>query len=295
MRISMMTNFFGKRLNGEYTPFSESMKRCKAAGFSVLNISFCSALAGKTELVKDNWEELMHNLRDEAEKEGIEFSQSHSVYIPEIPGDIEEEKPETLEIFKEMTRRSIMASSILGVKWAVIHPVEIRKGNIGNIEANIKKNMAFYDEAFDLAKKHNVGLAFENMPEYANKKHRFTSTVYELCELIDAFNDSGIGACWDFGHGHILYGDHHAAALRTLGKRLKATHVHDNRGTDDEHMFPFHGTTDWYSIMPVLKEIGYEGDFSFETHNESRRLPESLKDDTAKVGYEIAKYCMSLV
>ncbi|NLN64878.1 MAG: sugar phosphate isomerase/epimerase [Clostridiaceae bacterium] len=290
MRISLMTGFFGFKSNGEYTSLLESMKRCKAAGFSVQDICFCRALTGQTELAKDNWKELINNIRNEAEKEGIEFSQSHLVYLP---GDLEEQSPETLENFKEMMVRSIIASSMLGVKWAVLHPVELRISDFGNTEANIKKNIEFYHETVELAKKNNVGLAFENMTE-SKKKHRFTGTAYELCELIDAFNDSGIGACWDFGHGNMLYKDQ-TIALKTLGKRLKATHINDNRGTADDHMFPFHGTVDWHSIMPVFKEIGYEGDFTYETHNESKGLSEPLKDSIAKIGYKIAEYCMTLV
>jgi len=291
MRISIMTNFFGAKSNGEYASYSESMKRCKAAGFSVLDICFCSAMSGRTDLAKENWKEIMYSLRDEAEKEGIEFSQAHAVHLPVIAGDIEDYKPETLEIFNEMMQRSIMAGSTLGVKWAVLHPVELRKGIIGNIKENIRKNIEFYGETVELAKKYNVGLAFENMNE--RKKHRFTSSVFELCELVDAFNDSAIGACWDFGHGNLLYNDQ-TIALKALGMRLKATHVHDNLGTKDDHMFPFHGTVNWHSIMPVLKEIGYEGDFSFETGKVSMRLPEPLKDIIAKTGYEIGVYCLSL-
>lgn len=290
MRISLMTGFFGFKNSGEYTSVSEAMKRCKAAGFSVQDACFCRALTGQTELAKDNWQELIYSIKDEAEKLGIEFSQSHAVYLS---GDLEEQTPEILEIFKVMMQRSIIVSSILGVKWVVLHPVELRKSDFANTKANIKKNIEFYDETIELAKKNNVGIAFENMTEY-KKKHRFASTAYELVELIDYFNDIVVGACWDFGHGNMLYTDQ-TIALRTLGKRLKATHVNDNKGTADDHMFPFHGTVDWHSIMPVLKEIGYEGDFNFETHNESKRLNEPLKDSIAKIGHEIAEYCMSLV
>jgi len=290
MRASLMTGFFGFKANGEYTSFFESMKRCKAAGFTVQDICFCRALTGQTELADDNWEKLMYDLREEAEKEGVEFSQSHPVYLP---GDLEEQSADMLEHFNEMMRRSIIASSVLGVKWAVLHPVELRISDLGNTKVNIEKNIEFYSGTIELANKYNVGIAFENMTEN-KKKHRFAGTAYELCELVDAFNDSNVGVCWDFGHANLLYTDQ-TMALRTLGKRLKATHVNDNRGQTDDHMFPFHGTVDWHAIMPVLKEIGYEGDFNFETHNESKRLPEPLKDSIAKMGYDIANYCLSLV
>ena len=111
--------------------------------------------------------------------------------------------------------------------------------------------------------------------------------------LIDACNDPGVGACWDFGHGNFIFQDQREQ-LRLLGKRLKATHVDDNYGKADEHMFPFHGSVDWHAVIPVLVEIGYEGDFTFETHKEFTRLPEHLKDMVAKTGYEIGQYCLSL-
>jgi L-ribulose-5-phosphate 3-epimerase len=291
MRLSTSTNFFAYKGEGEYTSYIESMKRCKAAGFNVLDANFCSALNGKTDLAKDNWQEIMTDIRNEAEKLGVEFSQSHPVFIP---GSIYNKPPETMEIYKKMMERSIIASSILGVKWAVLHPIEEKILTEFDMDANIRANFKFFASAVELAKKNNVGVAFENMLEKVTTKRRFSSHAGELVALVDAYNDPGVGACWDFGHGNLLYKDQRVA-LRTLGKRLKATHVDDNYGLDDDHMFPFHGTVDWHSIMPVLREIGYEGDFTYEAHKEFYKLPEAIKDSLAKVAYEIGVYCLSLV
>jgi len=51
----------------------------------------------------------------------VVFSQSHPVFVPRDPA---EQPPEKMELYREMMRRSIIASGILGVKWAVIHPIE---------------------------------------------------------------------------------------------------------------------------------------------------------------------------
>jgi sugar phosphate isomerase/epimerase len=51
----------------------------------------------------------------------------------------------------------------------------------------------------------------------------------------------------------------------------------------------------WHEVLPVLAEIGYEGDFTYETHKEFTRLPEQVKDVVAKAGYDIGRYCLSLV
>nr|WP_275984135.1 sugar phosphate isomerase/epimerase family protein [Paenibacillus hamazuiensis] len=267
------------------------MRRCRTAGFQVLDVSFCHAIFGKTELVKDDWEKQMYEIRNEAESLGIEFSQSHPVFLPGHPEDHPADKR---QLYREMMERSIIASSILGVKWAALHPIEAKKTEAAfDLEANIKANFEHFAPVVELAIKHNVGVAFENMIERASSKRRFCSHAGELAALVDAYNDRAVGACWDFGHGNFLYKDQRFA-LRTLGGRLKSTHVNDNYGQEDEHMFPFHGNVDWAAIMPVLTEIGYEGDFSFETHNEFDRLPESIKDTLAKTGYEIGMYCLSL-
>lgn len=290
MRLSISTSIFGNKRDGGYISYVESLKRCKAAGFNVLDACFYEAIYGKSDLVKDKWQEVIFDLRNEAEKLGIEFSQSHPVFMPD---NMKNKSIEIQETFKEMMERSIIASSILGVKWAALHPVEEKVISEFDTEANIRANFEYFPSVVELAKKHNVGVAFENMMEKGTVKRRFSSHAGELAALVDAYNDPGVGACWDFGHGNFLYKDQRIA-LRTLGKRLKATHVADNYGVDDDHMFPFHGTVDWHSILPVFTEIGYEGDFTFETHNEFEKLPDSIKDSVAKVAYEIGSYCLSL-
>jgi len=288
MRLSTSTNFFAYKPNGEYTPYRESMKRLKEAGFRVQDVNFCSAIAGATDLAKDNWQERIEDLRDEAEKEGVEFTQSHPVFLSGPYGSHSEEKR---EIYHRMMRRSIVASSILGVKWAVLHPFPGKAGAEFDPEAIVRENLELHAEELELAKKLNVGIAFENMIEKSAR--RFGSRAEDLIALLDACNDPGVGACWDFGHGNFIYPDQREP-LRMLGKRLKATHVNDNYGASDEHMFPFHGSVAWKDVVPVLAEIGYEGDFTFETHKEFTRLPEHLKDQLARIGFEIGQYCLSL-
>lgn len=291
MRLSTQTSFFNSsKKDGKYASMVDAIRRCNAAGFKVFEASFCRALYNQNDIVEDNWEQLTDELRNEAEKLGVEFKQSHPVFIP---GNYDEKPAELQEMYHKMMERSIIASSILGVKWAVLHPVEERKVTAFDTEYNIKKNKEFFGPVIELAKKHNVGIIFENMLERESSKRRFCSHAGELAALIDSFNDPDIGACWDFGHGNFLYKDQRIA-LNTLGKRLKGTHVQDNNGKEDDHMLPFHGNIDWYSIMPFLTEMGYEGDFNFEIHKEFDNMPEQVRDDLAKVAYKVGMYCLSL-
>ena len=83
-------------------------------------------------------------------------------------------------------------------------------------------------------------------------------------------------------------------ALRVMGKRLKATHVADNSGKLDDHILPFQGNVNWRSILPVLSEIGYEGDLTFEIHNSTSRLPDHLVDATAALCEQVGRYLLDL-
>lgn len=290
MRLSTSTCLFAQTKERGYIPYIESMKRCKAAGFIVQDINFCAAIRGQTELAGDEWKDKIHELANEAVREGVEFSQSHPVFLSE---NIDDASSEKREVFHKMMERSIIASSMLGVKWAALHPDGVYHENEVDIEKSVKRNIENFGFAMELAKKYNVGLAYENMPNRMHKLKRFASLSEELIALVDEYNNPMVGACWDFGHGNIIYKDQRPA-LKALGKRLKATHVADNYTRGDDHTFPFHGTTDWKAIMPVLTEIGYEGDFAFETHMETIFLPDELKDEVARTAFNIGKYCMSL-
>jgi sugar phosphate isomerase/epimerase len=45
-------------------------------------------------------------------------------------------------------------------------------------------------------------------------------------------------------------------AYRLLKSRIRSTHIHDNNGKDDSHLFPLHsegGTIDWRRTMDKLR------------------------------------------
>ena len=62
-----------------------------------------------------------------------------------------------------------------------------------------------------------------------------------------------------------------------MGKnRLRALHVHDVDGFEDSHTLPYYGVTNWDLVAKALKEIGYEGDFTFEVIGFLTKLPKAL-------------------
>ncbi|HML16016.1 MAG TPA: sugar phosphate isomerase/epimerase family protein [Bryobacteraceae bacterium] len=63
--------------------------------------------------------------------------------------------------------------------------------------------------------------------------------------------------CFDTGHANMHEGVE--GAFRLMKSRIRSTHVHDNNGEDDSHLFPMiadGGTIDWRKAMESLRTLG---------------------------------------
>ncbi len=299
MRLGTFTTMFShKRGEKGEVPYIEQMTRCADVGFKVQNLCmYTTAKPNDTgELTLPDWESRIYALREAADKKGVEFSQTHAP--SSIEPFIKQMRPdeEGMEHYKEMLRRSIIASGLVGAKWVSVHPFNDNINGELDAEVNMRSTREFFEPFLELAKKNNVGLAFENMArftKYSMIKRPYCMSAEELSELIDSFGDESVGATWDFGHANMVI-KNQPTALRRLGKRLKATHVQDCIGRDS-HLIPFiGGNVKWEEIMPVLVEIGYEGDFMLEAHRFTKDVPVELWDTAGKFAYEMGMYCMSL-
>ena len=59
-----------------------------------------------------------------------------------------------------------------------------------------------------------------------------------------------VNYCFDVGHAHMGQGV--AAEYELMKSRIRSTHLHDNDGKEDSHLFPGHGTIDWQKAMQTL-------------------------------------------
>lgn len=75
--------------------------------------------------------------------------------------------------------------------------------------------------------------------------------------------------CWDTGHAKLAFGmEGQFDALRQVGKYVQVTHLHDNdiKNFQDKnlHLRPFLGDIDWETYMKTFREVGDQGNLSFE-------------------------------
>jgi sugar phosphate isomerase/epimerase len=112
------------------------------------------------------------------------------------------------------------------------------------------------DEICRLAEPLGVRVALEVIP---NRLSDAGSLVSLLENDIEARHS---GICLDFGHAHLM-GDV-ADAIETAAEHLITTHVHDNRGRDDDQLVPYLGSIEWDLALMAMQKIGYEGTYLME-------------------------------
>lgn len=277
MRLSTTTTILspGEPVSAEKSLF-RAMELCKNAGFKHLDLNFGTQGQPGYPLAADGWKQWADKVREQAEKNGLTFYQAHAFHYR--TRESTNDKIDRLW-FEERFRRSILAAQTLGVRWLVMHPSDFDADEHYDFDKARRYNLDYWQPFIDLAVRCNVGFAFENM--FMSGHHqRYCSDVDELIDLTDAFHDPMVGVCWDTGHASVA-GQDQPAALRKLGFRLKATHIHDNHGQPkgDEHLMPYYGTVDWPGILGALNEIGYENNFSFELKHATQPLPPAMCGD----------------
>jgi sugar phosphate isomerase/epimerase len=114
-------------------------------------------------------------------------------------------------------------------------------------------------EIADLAKPLGVRVALEVIPNDLSTPSALVTLLERDLEAPHA------GICLDFGHAHLM-GDV-ADAVEIAAEHLIATHVHDNRRREDEHLAPFLGTINWDMALMTMQKIGYEGTYLMELAN----------------------------
>lgn len=281
MRLGTMTSLFRDRREcAEHFGYIESIQRCRKAGFTVLDMNLCALNRRQTTLHLDNWQEQVDEIRNEAERLGCVFSQSHPPYRRGREGTFATAEEEAF--FRAMSLRALEITAMLGAKWAVIHPVMDVTADINDVDAHVRYNQQMFAREAELAAKLGVGLAFENM--FDGDQRRFGSTAEDLIAIQDSFHSDLIGICWDVGHANRMYRDQ-LKPIRKLGSRIKALHIDDNLGKDDLHLLPFEGNVPWEQVMHTLYDSGCEADLIYEIRNNAN-MPEALRDVTARYCYE---------
>jgi sugar phosphate isomerase/epimerase len=112
-------------------------------------------------------------------------------------------------------------------------------------ERKVEAAFTALEELSIFARQRGVQILLENTPNALATPERLVSFL-EQTHLPLFF-------ALDVGHAHM--GDGVAAAYGTMKDRIRSTHIHDNDGKEDRHLFPIvgGGTIDWAKTMALLR------------------------------------------
>ena len=167
-------------------------------------------------------------------------------------------------------KRAIECVAEAGGDICIIHPMN---------NGSPRKNAKMFMELLPFAKAHNVKIATENMWNWnvflRHSSFAACATPESFNAHLDAVNDDFLVACLDIGHAEMKGSKTSAPEMiRSLGRRLKALHIHDNDKLHDSHQIPFSMNIDFKEVAKALKEIGYDGYLTLEASSYLEKMPE---------------------
>jgi sugar phosphate isomerase/epimerase len=104
------------------------------------------------------------------------------------------------------------------------------------------------EELVVFARQRGVEILLENTPNELSSAERLLQ-FEELTHI-------GLNFVFDTGHAHMNEGVENAFTL--MKERIRSTHLHDNNGKEDQHLFPFAegGSINWPETMGLLASRG---------------------------------------
>ncbi len=148
------------------------------------------------------------------------------------------------------------------------------------------QHLGVHDEEYDERKLDSAFSALEEINLFARQRGvevLLENTLNKLSSAERLVHFLGLthlklNFCLDVGHAHINEGIPTAFAI--MQDRIRSTHIHDNDGVSDIHVFPLvdEGTVDWKSTMELLRSRPGQYPLVLELRETPERpFPQSLE------------------
>jgi len=143
-------------------------------------------------------------------------------------------------------KRALEVAEVIPFRYLIQHL------GVGGEEFDMRKFDAAFtalEELSIFARQRGVEILLENIPNALSSAERLL--------MFQEVTHIGLNYVFDTGHAHMKEGVENAFNL--MKDRIRSTHVHDNNGTDDSHLFPLlndTGTINWRKTMELLRGHG---------------------------------------
>jgi|GEM_PF-1953561 len=280
MRFGIVTDYYGGSL-----PLTDALRRLANAGIKDVEIT-AGHLADDVANPPGGMqaESMAKGIRNLMSDLDITPWQLHGPYgACELVGESEAQRSRNIDIYK----RWIDLGLGLGAGALIIHiggrsdlcPVK-------DLTIIRDKNADSLSRLVDHVGDGFIRLAIENLASRSVENpgifSRYGGRVADLKGILAIVDSPVMGICLDTGHANLENQDV-PESVKTAGVHLAATHINENNGVYDMHMFPFclrrrYSKMDWFAIFKALKEIEYPNPFIAECANTSGELPLEVAD-----------------
>lgn len=263
MKLSIATN-----IPIEFHGEENGLRLLAEAGFDTVDWSFFIPGMQDRLLRVDYLEQAEHS-KSLLEKYGLICNQSHAGFTFRYGMEMSTACPEYL-----FSCRCIEYAALLGAKDIVVHTIRTPEPDVDFVEYNLH----FFKSLEPLCQKFGIRIGVENACG--------VKSVDQINRFCEALSPEHFVVCLDIGHANI--GQNPAEYARAIAPgRLQSLHVHDNKGTSDDHMLPYLGAINWKEMIRCLIDCGYSGDFTMEAGKFLRAFPPELTLDALKLYFAV--------
>lgn len=227
--------------------------------------------ANHVEIVDDGLHALdkrrVLKLKEAGKNYGLQFS----VHAPFADINIASLSRSMLKATIKRLEKSIKLTSLMEADVWVFHP-GLRTGiSVFYPEADWVRNCEAVKTLGEIADKHGVEIAIENVPE----PYPFLmKSVKHFKRFYDETSEK-TGLAFDVGHAHI--NGQMELFLKTFPDKIVHIHAHDNMGRKDEHLGVGRGTISWERFAELLRQISYNKTVVVESVEHVQESVEKLK------------------
>jgi sugar phosphate isomerase/epimerase len=167
-------------------------------------------------------------------------------------------------------KRAIEAAEDLPLRYLVMHLGE-REDMWSS--RTLEHSMTAIEHLQAFSRPLGVKLLLENLQNDVTQAANLVETI-----RVGHFKD--VGVCLDLGHAHIAPGI--TTAIEDLKPLIRSSHIHDNHGEKDEHLWPGDGTIPWTGTMQALGAAPQLAAAVLEIHYLPEDSPEHIASRAAE-------------
>jgi sugar phosphate isomerase/epimerase len=153
----------------------------------------------------------------------------------------EPSKPKRVTSVDEI-KRTLEIAELIPFRYLIQH---VGVGGQEYDERFLEAGFSSLEELSVFARQRGVEVLLENIPNQLSSAARLNLFLQQT--------HLDLNYCFDTGHAHLAGGVE--TEYNLMKTRIRSTHIHDNDGKADRHLFPTlqsEGTIDWAGTMPLL-------------------------------------------